>query len=410
MTEPPTDHRQDRRRPEASPDDDSGAFDPSDPLLGAWIEKRFTVIQRIAQGGMGKVYKAVQSPMGRICALKVLSPESGEQADPAFHQRFFLEAATASRLVHPNTVTIFDYGNSGELYFIAMEFLDGVNLRKLLNREGHLHPMRVRHLAAQICRSLQEAHGIGVIHRDLKPENIIVLDDPTRRDHVKVVDFGLAKAFRKDIALDLTGAGLAIGSPSYMSPEQILGDPISPSTDVYALGTLMFETLTGDVPFGGRDRYDTLMAHVNEAPPRLADRLPGSSLHPAWQQLLDRCLAKNPAERYSSMDELIAALKQIPGPSSSRPSLAPPASANRPSQRASLLAVPSAAPAPARPRIVRRSEAKVVVVAFVSAVAVSSALAALWYAWHRAPAAATRVSAAPSSLPVPAPSSSPQRR
>ncbi len=372
------------------PDEPSGAFDRNDPLLGAWIERRFTIIERMAQGGMGKVYKAVQSPMGRIVALKVLSPLSGEGRKDEFHQRFFLEAATAARLVHPNTVTVYDYGNSGDLYYIVMEFLDGTNLRRILNDERRLHPVRVRHIAMQICRSLQEAHGIGVIHRDLKPENIIVLDTATHRDHVKVVDFGLAKAFRGEgAALHITGEGLAIGSPTYMAPEQILGDPISPATDVYALGTLLFEMLTGDAPFAGRSPHDTLMGHVHEPPPTLPSRLADRPLHPGWQPLVGKCLAKDPADRFHGMDELLAALKVLPGPSpASRPSTAPalphpgssaPAAPSRPAP-ASILPHPALRASPA---FARHVPTRLVVAAVTAAIVVALALAAMWLAWHR---------------------------
>jgi len=156
--------------PRSSPAGDrSGEPVRDDPLLGVWLERRFTIIERIGQGGMGRVYKAVQAPMGRICALKVLSPACDEQERGSFHKRFFLEAAMAAKLVHPNSVTIYDYGNSGSIYYIAMEYLEGDSLRKMLRTDGRIHPARVRHIAMQVCRSLREAHSIGFIHRDLKP-------------------------------------------------------------------------------------------------------------------------------------------------------------------------------------------------------------------------------------------------
>jgi len=348
-----------------------------DPLLGAWIERRFTIIERIGQGGMGRVYKAVQAPMGRICALKVLSPACDDQERGSFHKRFFLEAAMAAKLVHPNSVNIYDYGSSGSIYYIAMEFLEGDSLRKILRADGRIHPVRVRHIAMQVCRSLREAHSIGFIHRDLKPENIIVLRGDTRKSHVKVVDFGLAKAFRGDLAEDITGNGMAIGSPSYMSPEQILGEPISPATDVYALGTLMFEMLTGDVPFSGMSRYHTLMAHVHDAPPTLASRLGVRKLHPGWEAIVSRCLQKRPADRFAGMDDLLAALKELPGPRlPSRPSIAP-----QQPQRPAPASPPAASP---------RSTARLLAVPFAVVVVVAATTAALWTARQRlAPAPTT---------------------
>ena len=232
----------------AGPASSSGSKSEADPLIGRLINGRFKIVSVIARGGMGKVYKAEQSPLGRICALKVLSPKYEGDRDPEFHKRFFLEASTAAKLSHANTVTIFDYGQSDEIYFIAMEYIEGRTLHRTLREEGPFDEKRTAHVAGQICRSLREAHGLGVVHRDLKPGNILLCDRADENDVVKVLDFGLVKDVTGEHE-DLTQAGLFMGSPKYMAPEQILGGEISSRTDIYSLGVMMFEMLTGKVPF-----------------------------------------------------------------------------------------------------------------------------------------------------------------
>src|SRR6201992_3318 len=165
-----------------------------DPLIGRVVNDRFKITALIARGGMGKVYRAEQAPLGRVCAVKVLNPSYAGEQDPEFHKRFFLEASIASKLTHPNTVTIFDYGKTDDdIYYIAMELLEGRTLHRALREQGPFLPDRTMHIARQICRSLREAHGMGVIHRDLKPANVYLLQHGDEGDVVKVLDFGLVK-------------------------------------------------------------------------------------------------------------------------------------------------------------------------------------------------------------------------
>ncbi len=222
-----------------------------DPLLGRSINGRFKITSLIARGGMGRVYRAEQSPLGRICAVKVLNPNYSGEHDPEFHKRFFLEASIASKLTHPNTVTIFDYGRTDDdVYFMAMEYLDGKTLHRAIREAGAFPEERVGHIARQICRALREAHAHGVIHRDLKPANIYLVSHGDEDDFVKVLDFGLVKnVSERDEAEDLTQTGLFMGSPKYMAPEQIRGDRVDARTDVYSLGIILYEMLTGKVPF-----------------------------------------------------------------------------------------------------------------------------------------------------------------
>jgi eukaryotic-like serine/threonine-protein kinase len=282
-----------------------------DPLIGRVVSGRFKIVSVIARGGMGKVYKAEQSPLNRICALKVLSPKYDGDRDPEFHKRFFLEASTAAKLTHPNTVTIFDYGQDGDdLYFIAMEYIEGRTLHRVLRDEGSFVEARVAHIAGQICRSLREAHGLGVVHRDLKPGNILLNDRGDEQDNVKVLDFGLVKDVSGE-AEDLTQAGLFMGSPKYMAPEQILGGEITARTDIYSLGVMMYEMLTGRVPFDRGASVGTLMAHVNDVPPPMRQVNSKLSLSKTMDSIVARCLEKDANKRFASMKDLLNALKRV---------------------------------------------------------------------------------------------------
>jgi len=239
-----------------------------DPLIGRVIADRFRIMSLIARGGMGKVYKAEQAPLGRVCALKVLNPNYNGDADPEFHRRFFREASITSRITHPNSVTIFDYGKTDdEVYYMAMEFLDGQTLHHALRDVGTMHEERVGRIAQQMCRALREAHTLDVIHRDLKPANIFLMRHGDEDDFVKVLDFGLVKHLSERPEEQLTQTGLFMGSPKYMAPEQIQGGNVDARTDVYSLGIMMYEMLAGKVPFERPTSVNILMAHVGEPPP-----------------------------------------------------------------------------------------------------------------------------------------------
>jgi eukaryotic-like serine/threonine-protein kinase len=284
-----------------------------DPLIGRVISDRFKIHGLIARGGMGKVYRAEQSPLGRVCAIKVLNPSYAGEHDPEFHKRFFLEASVASKLTHPNTVTIFDYGRTDDdIYYMAMEYLEGHTLHRGIREAAHFSEERAAHIARQICRALREAHSLGVIHRDLKPANIFLLEHGDETDFVKVLDFGLVKNVSGDgQGEDLTQAGLFMGSPKYMAPEQIRGDKVDARTDIYALGIILYEMVTGKVPFDRPNSVNILMAHVNEEAPSLRDMNPGVDVSPAFEETIARCMAKDPDRRFRSMDEVLAALKRL---------------------------------------------------------------------------------------------------
>src|SRR5437868_13920775 len=198
--------------PSQAPDYQSVSAEP-DPLLGRVLNDRYKIVEQIGQGGMGRVYRALQAPLDRVVAVKILG--AGHDRDPSFYKRFFLEASVTARLTHPNTITLYDYGRTDDgIFFIAMEYLAGRTLSQTMQADGPLAQERVIHVAQQICRSLREAHALGIIHRDLKPANVILLRQQDDHDFVKVLDFGLVKFYQGEHAEgEITNAGTFMGSP-----------------------------------------------------------------------------------------------------------------------------------------------------------------------------------------------------
>ncbi|MBS2029844.1 MAG: serine/threonine protein kinase [Deltaproteobacteria bacterium] len=285
----------------------------TDPLVGKVLNGRFKVLERIGAGGMGRVYKALQAPLDRPVALKVLNPNYATDQDPAFAKRFILEASVSSKLTHPNSITIFDYGRSEEgTFFIAMEYLQGRTLHQAIAAEGCLNAPRVVHIARQICRALREAHGLGIVHRDLKPANVMLLHHGDDEDFVKVLDFGLVKFFSEGQNPspeegELTQGGIFLGSPTYMAPEQARNQA-DPRSDIYSLGIVLYHMLSGRPPFSGKAPVDIILKHVNEAPPPFRPEL---KVPADLEAVVMRSLAKDPAARFQSMDEFLEALKRL---------------------------------------------------------------------------------------------------
>jgi serine/threonine-protein kinase len=285
----------------------------ADPLIGSVVAGKFKVLSLVAAGGMGKVYRAEQMPLGRAVALKVLhinALEDTDDDDPQFKKRFLREASILAKLQHPNIVTVFDYGaieGEHERYFMAMEFLSGETLTRRIADRVALSARDTIKIARQLARGLSEAHASGVIHRDLKPSNVMLLAGRDGEDLVKIVDFGIVKLVGDDSVEteELTQEGSFIGSPKYMAPEQIArGGKIDARTDVYSFGIILYQCLTGTVPFDGASSVQTLMAHLNQAPQPMKQRNPNLDV-PEWlDELVMTCIEKEPGKRPQTMESV----------------------------------------------------------------------------------------------------------
>lgn len=289
-------------------------------LLGQLISGRYRVLDTIGTGGMGQVYLAEHVAIQKRVALKVLHPEYSSKHEIV--ERFRQEAISASRIKHPNVLEIFDYGElENGCSFIVMELLEGRDLGHALEKDGPLSPPAAVEVLLQICRALEAAHTSGVVHRDLKPDNVFLQKQEDGAALVKIVDFGIASLRSQEQAAEreqaapkrrLTKTGMIFGTPEYMAPEQAQGRPVDRRSDVYAAGVILFETLTGAVPFTGETFLEVLNKHVLFAVPRLADVNPDVSVSEALEAVVQQALAKDPAMRFGSMREFAEALLHTP--------------------------------------------------------------------------------------------------
>lgn len=277
-------------------------------LSGTEIDGRYTVERRLGQGGMGTVYVARQKVVDRQVALKVLRPELA--GDPVLARRFLREARAVAALRNPHTVTLHDFGRTadGRLFF-TMELLHGQPLATLMAREGALPWARAVGLALQACESLREAHGLGILHRDLKPDNLFLVDDGSGNDHLKVLDFGLARS--AEGGETLTRPGATYGTPAYMSPEQAAGKPLDARSDLYSLAVVLYEMLAGALPFESDTPLGFLVKHATEPPRDLKVCRPAMTLPPPLEALVMRTLAKAPGERPPSAEALASGLREV---------------------------------------------------------------------------------------------------
>lgn len=267
-----------------------------DPLIGRLLDGRYLIKSVIASGGMGTVYRAEQRSMSRDVAVKVLRTDL--EADSRVAGRILTEAMAASRLRNPHTITVFDFGYGEDgVVFLVMELLFGQTLGEWMRANGA--PMDVARaicMVGQVLDSLEEAHDVGVLHRDLKPDNIFLMDGSGARDFIKVLDFGVAK-IAGEAGIAAGSSGLALGTPIYMSPEQMMGGELDPRSDLYSLGVVLFELLTGRPPFEGDSALDLARQKVRQVPPSLRDINPEARFGPTMESLLGRLLAANPADR-----------------------------------------------------------------------------------------------------------------
>ena len=280
-----------------------------DPLIGRLIDGRYHVVEPLGAGGMGRVYRAVQTGLDRHVALKVLAEGHADPHDLTFVKRFCLEASVTARLGHPNTVVIHDYGRSDDgIFYIAMEHLEGRTLAELLADEGPLPAPRVVRIGAQIARAAREAHRNGLVHRDLKPSNVMLVPRDDEADFVKVLDFGLAKFFVRGDH-DLSQSGAFLGSPQYMAPELVRGGQAGPRTDIYSLGVMLYEMACGRPPFAASSSIAVLIEHASAQPKR--PRLVDATIPHAHETVILRAIVKDPEARYASMDALLEGLARV---------------------------------------------------------------------------------------------------
>ena len=271
-------------------------------LVGAIVADRYRILEKLGEGGMGTVYLAEHVKMGRMSAIKVISKSLTQDADAI--ARFNREAANASRINHPNVCAIYDFGETEDgVIYLAMEFIQGESLTDLINREGALAPKRAADIARQTAEALEAAHEFGIVHRDLKPDNIMITKTRGGLDLAKVVDFGIAKAAGGDEKQNVTKTGLVVGTPEYMSPEQLSGDAVDGRSDIYSLALVFFRMLTGTLPFQADTAQEVMIKRLTDEPLKLKDALPEGTFPVALQQIMDRALQRMPSDRYASAAE-----------------------------------------------------------------------------------------------------------
>ena len=282
-----------------------------DPLIGrSLLNGQFHIVPKIGGGGMGSVYEALQPSINGRVAVKILHRKLADRKDIV--ARFHREAAAMSHLSHPNTVRVLLHGEDDGLLYIVMEYLEGKNLNQTV-REGPLPLERAIRLLVQACHALQEAHDKGIVHRDLKPENIFICNQGGLPDFVKVLDFGLAKVTEREMrpgSIILTQEGMVFGTPEFMSPEQAQGKPLDSRSDIYSLAVILYEALTGKLPFESRSSMEFIQLHVQKQPIPLSQRVPGKTFPPELDAAIAKALSKDREQRFATAMEFAAALQR----------------------------------------------------------------------------------------------------
>lgn len=281
----------------------------AESVIGTVLDGRYRLTSFIAEGGMGCVYRGIQEALDRPVAVKLLKDSTEGSVD--FQRRFFLEASLCARLAHPNTIRIFDFGccASSHHYYIVMEFLQGRSVRQLISDEGPLPPPMALNIVQQVCAALIEAHGAGLVHRDLKPSNLFSTPDGMGGKRIKILDFGVVKQLNTD--LEITQVQSVLGSPQYMSPEQIRGQDVDGRSDLYSLGIILFQLLTGHLPFRGRDAMAVVMKHITEPIPAMFEVNPTVAVPLAVEEIVATAMAKDPNDRFPDAKSMLVAVNEV---------------------------------------------------------------------------------------------------
>ena len=296
---------------------------PAANLVGQVVADRYHIVKKLGEGGMGQVYLAEHVKMGRRSAIKVMNPSMVH--DPDAVARFNREASNASRITHPNVCAIYDFGETSDgLIYLAMEFIEGEPLTDVLEREGALGITQAVHIFLQVGDALQAAHDLGIVHRDLKPDNIMLSRGKGGRDVVKVVDFGIAKAVGGDDAgQKVTKTGLVVGTPEFMSPEQLSGDKVDGRSDLYSLALVFFRMLTGKLPFEANTVQETMIKRLTDEPVKLATVRPDVQFPTGLQEVLDSALRRSPVDRYQTVTRFAESVASVTGTGREAPGAIP---------------------------------------------------------------------------------------